>query len=62
MRKAETDPNAIKKNNHPSSLDDINLTNSMIVAESTSTNPEEDYNKLNCIGESQDSSVYRVQH
>ena len=55
-------PNAIKKNKHPSSLDDINLTNSMIVSENTSTNPEEDYNKLNCLGESQDSCVYRVQH
>ena len=50
-----------KKNTHSSSLeDDINLTNSMIVSEST--DPNLDYDKLNCLGENQDTAVYRVKH
>ena len=51
----------MKEADPTSSLEyDINLTNSMIVSEST--DPNLDYDKLNCLGESQDSSVYRVKH
>ena len=53
---------SIKNAPIPASFDDINLTNSMIVSESSSTDPAQDYNKLNCLGESQDTAVYRVQH
>ena len=55
-------PKAIKNAPIPASFEDINLTNSMIVSESSSTDPDQDYKKLNCLGESQDTAVYRVQH
>ena len=55
-------PKEIKNAPIPASFEDINLTNSMIVSESSSTDPDQDYKKLNCLGESQDTAVYRVQH
>ena len=62
VQKTGTIPKATKKGPQALSLDDINLTNNMIVSESSSSNPEEDYDKLNCIGENEGSSVFRVQH
>ena len=44
----------------PTFPEQINLTNSMIVTESE--DPNKDYKKLNCIGESEGSAVYRVQN
>ena len=53
-------PKFNKKTTKPDFTDEINLTNSMIVSEST--DPNKDYKKLNCLGESQGTAVYRVQH
>ena len=53
-------PKFNKKNAQPDFTDEINLTNSMIVSEST--DPNKDYKKLNCLGDSQGTAVYRVQH
>ena len=60
QEKPTTSGKTSKKNFIPNLADQINLTNSMIVSEST--DPNEDYKKLNCIGESEGSAVYRVQN
>ena len=58
----EEKPGAIidRKDILPNVADQINLTNNMIVTEST--DPNLDYNKLNCLGESEGIAVYRVQN
>ena len=58
----EEKPGAIidRKDILPNVTDQINLTNNMIVTEST--DPNLDYNKLNCLGESEGIAVYRVQN
>ena len=60
QEKPTTSGKTSKKNFIPNLADQINLTNSMIVSEST--DPNENYKKLNCIGESEGSAVYRVQN
>ena len=49
-----------RKDIFPTFTEQINLTNSMIITESE--DPNKDYKKLNCIGESEGSAVYRVQN
>ena len=56
----EKKPKVTKNNQEPDYTDDINLTNSMIISEST--DPNKSYTKLNCLGESEGSEVYRVKH
>ena len=51
---------SIRRDIIPNFTDQINLTNSMIVTEST--DPNQDYKKLNCISESEGSAVYRAQN
>ena len=49
-----------RRKTNPKLIDQINLTNSMIITEST--DPNLDYKQLNCLGESEGSAVYRVQN
>ena len=60
VNNVEKKPKVNKNNKEPDYIDDINLTNSMIISEST--DPNKSYTKLNCLGESEGSEVYRVKH
>ena len=41
---------------------DMDFSNNLIIAESSNANPNEEYQRLNCLGENENSSIYRVKH
>ena len=41
---------------------DMDFSNNLIIAESSNANPNEEYKRLNCLGENENSSIYRVKH